>query len=214
MNQRRLEHLSSLGLNFTGSTVLEVGAGIGDHTNFFLDRGCSVVSTDVRQKHLKILRSRYSQVKVRLLDLDKPDQPINESFDIIYCYGLLYHLKKPAEAIKFMSGLCRKMLLIETRVSFGDGEFIEVTREAPYYPSASVSGYCSKPSRKWVYNQLKQHFNFVYMPITQPNHEEFPIDWSSPPPTQALIRSVFIASRQKLNNDLLVEHIPFKQTRN
>jgi hypothetical protein len=51
------------------------------------------------------------------------------------------------------------------------------------------------------------------MPITQPNHEEFPIDWSSPPSTKTLTRSIFIASRCKLTNNLLVEAIPMKQRR-
>jgi hypothetical protein len=41
-NQRRQEHLASLGLDISGATVLEVGAGIGDHTSFFLDRGCQI----------------------------------------------------------------------------------------------------------------------------------------------------------------------------
>ena len=62
-NQRRLEHLSSLGLNSAGSTVLEVGAGIGDHTSFFVDRGCKVVTNDARQQNIEILRSRYPDVR-------------------------------------------------------------------------------------------------------------------------------------------------------
>ena len=36
-NQRRLEHLSSLNLDIFSKTVIEVGAGIGDHTSFFVD---------------------------------------------------------------------------------------------------------------------------------------------------------------------------------
>ncbi len=34
-NEKRLEHLASLNLPIADSTVLEVGAGIGDHTGFF-----------------------------------------------------------------------------------------------------------------------------------------------------------------------------------
>lgn len=37
-NARRLEHLASLGLPITGRSVLEVGAGIGDHSHFYIDR--------------------------------------------------------------------------------------------------------------------------------------------------------------------------------
>jgi len=32
-NARRLEHLNSLGLDISGRSVLELGAGIGDHTH-------------------------------------------------------------------------------------------------------------------------------------------------------------------------------------
>ncbi len=57
-NQRRQEHLASLGLPIAGASVLEVAAGIGDHTSFFLDRGCSVLSTEARQESLAIGRIR------------------------------------------------------------------------------------------------------------------------------------------------------------
>ena len=44
MNARRLEHLAGLGLPIAGRDVLEVGAGIGDLTSAFLDRGCQVTA--------------------------------------------------------------------------------------------------------------------------------------------------------------------------
>jgi hypothetical protein len=47
-NQRRQEHLITLGLDIAGKNVLEVGAGIGDHTSFFPDRDCRVVTSDTR----------------------------------------------------------------------------------------------------------------------------------------------------------------------
>ena len=213
ITQRRLEHLASLGLNIARSTVLEVGTGIGDHTSFFLDRGCQVVSTEARKENLEILRSRYPSIEARYLNLDHPDTTLNESFDIVYCYGVLYHLEKPAEAIKFMSEHCRKMLLLETCVSFGDGELLNPSWESPENPVHSISGHCCSPTRKWVYHQLREHFNSVYIPITQPNHEEFPTDWNSPPRTKSLSRSIFIASRQILTNPLLIEDIPMRQSR-
>jgi FkbM family methyltransferase len=212
-NQRRQEHLASLGLDLTGATVLEVGAGIGDHTSFFLDRGCQVASTEARPENLEILRYRYPNIEVRHLDLDTPEPTFNAVFDIVYCYGLLYHLKNPVEAIEFMSRCCQKMLLLETCVSFGDEESVNPCAEVAESPSQAISGQGCRPTRKWVYNQLKRHFEFVYMPITQPHHEEFPIEWSLPPSTAILTRSVFIASRQPLDNQVLIEDIPMKQKR-
>ena len=46
INRVRQEHLASLGLELHGKSVLEVGAGIGLHTDFFEERGCDVLSTD------------------------------------------------------------------------------------------------------------------------------------------------------------------------
>ncbi len=212
-NQRRLEHLASLGLDIAGSTVLEVGAGIGDHTSFFIDRGCKVVTSDARRENIEILRSRYPDIKVLQLDLDNPPKTFNDLFDIVYCYGLLYHLKNPSKAIEFMSHCCRKMLFLETCVSFGDEDSLNTCIEDVLNPTQAMSGTGCRPTRRWIYNQLKQHFEFVYLPITQPNHEEFPIDWTSSSLEQLLTRAVFIASRQKISNGLLSEELLMKQVR-
>ena len=134
-------------------------------------------------------------------------------FDIVYCYGLLYHLERPAEAIELMSRCCRKILLLETVVSFGDGESINLCPENTANPTQSISSHGCRPTRKWIYNQLNQLFDFVYMPITQPNHEEFPIDWACLPSAKTNARSIFIASRQSLTNKFLVEEIPMHQIR-
>jgi 2-polyprenyl-3-methyl-5-hydroxy-6-metoxy-1,4-benzoquinol methylase len=212
-NQRRQEHLASLRLDILNSSVLEVGAGVGDHTSFFLDRGCKVVSTECRETNLTLLRQRYPNIEVKKLDLDNPDRNMTEVFDIVYCYGVLYHLKNPAEAIQFMSQRCRNMLLLETCISFGDGEEVNPCSESPKDPTQSVYGIGCRPTRKWVYNQLKLSFEHVYMPVTQPYHEEFPLDWTSREGHSILTRSVYIASRTNINNDLLIEGIPLRQIR-
>ena len=53
-NSRRLEHLASLGLDLHGKSVLELGAGVGDHATFFLDRDCTLTSLEPRPENCKI----------------------------------------------------------------------------------------------------------------------------------------------------------------
>lgn len=213
-NQRRQEHLASLRLNISGSSVLEVGAGIGDHTTFFIDRNCHIVVSEGREENLKILRARYPDLKILALDLDNPPETLNENFDILYCYGLLYHLKNPGKAIEFMAACCRKTLLLETCVSFGNEESLNPCQEDILSPTQSLVGKGCRPTRKWVYNTLKQWFDYVYLPITQPFHEEFPIDWSSPSRHKSRFqRAIFIASKEKIINDMLTEEIPMTQKR-
>jgi hypothetical protein len=193
--------------------VLEVGAGIGDHTGFFLDRSCRVVSTEAREDNLAILRKRHPHIEVSMLDVEDVDPAEKRVFDIVYCYGLLYHLSRPSEAIAYMAQRSGDLLLLETCVSYGDHEAINPVLEPAFNPTQSVTGTGCRPTRPWVYRELRKHFDHVYMPLTQPNHVEFPLDWSQPDKTGRLTRAIFISSRPRLTNALLVEGIPLRQVR-
>ena len=102
--------------------------------------------------------------------------------------------------------------MLETCVSLGDEEAICPQAEWADSPSQAVSGLGCRPPRPWIMRELKSHFPFVYLPRTQPWHEEFPLDWTGPA-KPGLVRAVFIAAREPLANELLVEGIPAKQTR-
>jgi methyltransferase family protein len=193
--------------------VLEVGAGIGDHTSFFLDRDCRVVSTEAREDNLEILSKRYRGMEVNLLDVEEVDPPEQRVFDIVYCYGLLYHLSRPSQAIAYMALRCRDLLLLETCVSYGDHEAVNLVKEPAQNPTQAVSGIGCRPTRPWLHRELRKHFEHVYMPLTQPYHVEFPLDWTKPDKGGGLTRAVFIASRGRLVNPLLTEGIPSLQIR-
>jgi hypothetical protein len=212
-NARRLEHLATLGLPVAGRNVLEVGAGIGDHTHFYLDRGCQVITTEGREENFTILKQRYPKLDTYQLDLDDPQPAFHGPFDLIHCYGVLYHLNKPIEAIAFLASLCRELLLLETCVSFGEDDNLNPCSEKADDATQALSGVGCRPTRRWVVNQLKRHFARVYLPLTQPWHEEFPIDWTAGTTQAPFSRAVFIASRNALNNPLLSEEIPLKQKR-
>jgi SAM-dependent methyltransferase len=212
-NQRRQEHLASLGLDLTGQTVLEVGAGLGDHTSFFIDRGCSVVVSEAQEQNLGILRARYPELDIRRINLDEPPaEP--EVVDIVYCYGTLYHLERPAEAIAWMADCAEKLLLVETCVAFGEAEEIHPFEERAGQPDNAVAGHGCRPTRAWVRHQLTHSFPHVYCTVTQPWHEEFPLDWSNPDLAgKPLIRAVFVASRSRIENSMLTDSIPALQVR-
>ncbi|MCS7271861.1 MAG: class I SAM-dependent methyltransferase [Gemmataceae bacterium] len=214
INHRRLEHLASLHLPLEGSTVLEVGAGIGDLTTFFLDRGCRVTTSDGRPENVQILQSRYPDLEVIFLDLDAPDSLSDRHFDIVFCYGVLYHLRRPAQALEYLAERCQRFLLLETCVTWGEEQEIHPCEENRMDPTQSISGQGCRPTRRWVFTQMRRHFPYVYLPRTQPYHEQFPTDWRLPPSDpKALIRAVFIGSREPLTNDLLVDELPLLQPR-
>ncbi len=204
-NARRLEHLTSLRIPVAGLSVLEVGAGIGDHSHYFIDRGCNITITEARSENIDYLKQRYPDQKVQFLDMEALQPVQGAPFDVVHCYGLLYHLSNPQEALAFLSENASKLLLLETCVSFDVGSAINLTDEDQVNPSQAYSSKGCRPTRAWLFAQLKQHFDHVYIPKTQPWHEEFPLDWTAPEQHRApLQRAIFIASREALDNRVLV----------
>ena len=210
-NQRRLEHLASLHLDLCHKTVLEVGAGIGDHTSFYLDRGCTILTTDARPENVWLLGDRFrgrDRVEVARLDLANP-QDLHRTFDIVHCYGLLYHLDDPQRALEFLAKHCSSLMLLETCVSLGDEQKIYPTGEPAVNPSQAIYGKGCRPTRTWIWTRLKLMMPYVYVPLTQPAHEEFPLDWRvASSSSKGLKRAVFIASRSPVDSLYLMEQLP------
>lgn len=213
-NARRLEHLASLGIPVAGRSVLEVGAGIGDHSHYYIDRGCRITITEARPENLTYLRRLYPDQSVSLLDLERPADFGEVSFDIVHCYGLLYHLSNPKKALTYLAKNTAKLLLLETCVSFGEQEEVNLIAESQENPTQAYSGTGCRPTRAWLFKELKGLFEHVYVPRTQPCHAEFPLDWTAPQDHKAgLQRAIFVASREILQNDALTSSLPSKQTR-
>ena len=208
-NLARLTHLASLGLPLENRRVLEVGAGPGDHTGFYLERGCTVRVTDARPEILTILRRRFggeARLETALLDMDDPPPPHSPQsdrvFDLVHCYGLLYHLQRPQPALAWLAARCSDLLVLETCVSYGSDPALNPVGEPAQHYSQSFHGMGCRPARVWVWDTLRALFPYVYVTSAQPAHEEFPLDWSQPPANpQGLSRSVFVASRHSLDGN-------------
>jgi SAM-dependent methyltransferase len=221
-NQRRQEHLASLGLDLHGKRVLEVGAGVGDHVLFFLDRGCTMVSVEPRPENYAVFcealrwlidagytnAARCTPIKS---DIESLDGAVSGSFDIVYSYGLLYHVADPAAALESMAAHCSGVLLLETVVSFGTDDALNRLAEPQLVPIQSFHGTGCRPTRLWVFNRLKALFPHVYVPATQPaDPKTFPLDWTGEPPGD-MTRAIFVASRSAISNPLLLDHLPERQ---
>jgi hypothetical protein len=106
------------------------------------------------------------------------------------------------------------MLFFESCVFFSGGEEINPTSESQQDPTQAYSGIGCRPTRAWIFRELRKLFEFVYIPITQPWHEEFPTDWGNEKHHKApLQRAIFVASREPICNDLLSNSLLHSQGR-
>ncbi|MGE0701735.1 MAG: class I SAM-dependent methyltransferase, partial [Hyphomicrobiaceae bacterium] len=220
-NQRRLEHLASLGLDLSAKTVLEPGAGTGDHTLFYLDRGCRVTSVEPRPENCAVWRQKMAESwcpnTANASLIEGPYEAIDrleEQFDIVHCYGFLYHVGDPEAAIAMLARRTRGFMVMETCVSMDDGLAVNVIDEPRENPAQAFDGKGCRPTRAWVMAALARHFPFAYATRTQPAHDEFPTDWSRRPwPSKSgLTRAVFVAARGALASRDLLPSLPMLQS--
>src|SRR5262249_49802264 len=107
-----------------------------------------------------------------------------------------------------------RLLFLETCVSFGEGDHVNLTMEQQSNRTQAYSGVGCRPTRPWLFNKLQEVFKYVYIPKTQPCHRQFPLDWTAPAKhTASVQRAVFIGSHEPLSNDLLTQSLIMKQTR-
>jgi SAM-dependent methyltransferase len=93
-----------------GETVLEVGSGIGNLSQFLIDRE-RVVLTDTEPAYRAYLERRFGdlpQVRVRTLMLPEvPPALEGERFDSVVCLNVLEHIENDREALEAMCGMLR-----------------------------------------------------------------------------------------------------------
>lgn len=115
--------------DLTGKTVLDCGAWDGFFSFLAEARGATVVATDSTEHSWgrpeplgfdfakSILGSSVTKYVSDFYDLHPK---VIGQFDIVFCFGLLYHLKYPYRALEVLYDLTREMLIIETVVMGND----------------------------------------------------------------------------------------------
>lgn len=208
INGARMGHLGSLGLPLDGRSVLDVGSGVGHLAQFFVERKCRVLCVDGRDENITSLQQRYPGLDARRVDLEmEPLAPLGR-FDVVFCYGLLYHLANPVGGLRSMASVCDDLLLLETMVC-DHALPLSVLADEPRVHNQALGRVGSRPSPAYVVMALNRvGFPFVYGPRTPPDHPDFRFSWRNDLAVArdgANLRCIFVASRRALAHDSLVD---------
>ena len=211
LNQARLQHLASLGLDLSHKRVLETGAGIGLLTGFWERRECEVISTEGRQANIDehLRRHPHREGKVLLLDLERPGSHDHLGpFDVVFCYGTLYHVPDPYQILEDLARVCRNLFLLESRVWWLDDGQVHEHADSNGLDQALRRHSCL-PSRNWLLDRLREIYGYAYVSVRQPRSYQFPLVWPTEPSSKT--RAIFVASRSALHLDTLSERLLNKQ---
>jgi len=203
INRARMAHLTSLGLSLEGKRVLDVGCGVGHLAKYFVNSGCEVICTDGRQENIVSLRSRYPNLVAHVVNVER--EPLSQfgAFDIVFCYGLLYHLENPIAALRNMATVCKELLLLETMVCDSALPILRINDESKEF-NQGLQGLGCRPSPSFIVLAVNRlGFKFAYAPKQPPEHQDFRFEWRNDLDTWRdghPLRCIFVASRTMLSN--------------
>ncbi|OGW82668.1 MAG: hypothetical protein A3C47_00570 [Omnitrophica bacterium RIFCSPHIGHO2_02_FULL_51_18] len=206
IDSARIEHLENLMLPIDGKRVLDVGCGVGHWSDFFLNKNCALVSVDARPENINIFRSHHPSTESHVLNVETTSLSPLGFFDIVFCYGLFYHLENPVMALRNMAAVCKEMLLLETLVMDYNLPLSRVVNES-LSANQALRGIGHRPTPSYVVFLLnKEGFEKIYTPKMPPCHPDFTFEWRNNMDTTRdgnNLRCIFVASKNKLENENL-----------
>jgi 2-polyprenyl-3-methyl-5-hydroxy-6-metoxy-1,4-benzoquinol methylase len=198
INTARLEFLAGLDLPLAGKRVLDAGCGVGHHSAFYTERGCRVVGIDGRADNIETMKRLYPSVEGYVGDVQEMPLERLGMFDVVHCFGLLYHLDSPVAALRRLAAVCRDLLIIETMVCDSAAPVMVLVDENASANQA-LAGLGCRPSPGFVTMALNRiGFQYVYGSDTRPKFPDFQFEWRNNLDVirdGQNLRCIFLASR-------------------
>jgi tRNA (mo5U34)-methyltransferase len=154
-------------------TALDLGCGVGHYSAALKEIGFEVTGADARAQNVEEARSRHPGIGFRIVDAEDPAIVQLGKFDLVVCFGLLYHLENPLRAMRNLRGLTDKVLLLGSIVVAEDEPFLLLLDE-PAGEDQSLRAVSCYPSEGAIIKMAyRAGFPHVYRFRELPNHEDF-----------------------------------------
>ncbi len=180
-------------------SAVDVGCGVGYFSKFLLDLGLRVVAVDGRKENAEEGQRRYPNITFLTRNVESPVLPELGVFDLVLCVGLLYHLENPFQAVRNLSALTGKVLIVESMCAPGAEPSLELLDEyvADNQGLNYIAFYPTEPCLvKMLY---RAGFPFVYGFTAFPDAEVFQATRS-----RKKERTILAASKDRLDSEGLV----------
>jgi SAM-dependent methyltransferase len=181
-------------------SAIDVGCGFGMFSSDLRGLGLDVVAVDVREENVTEARRRHGQIHFVVANIEDPAIIDVGRFDIVLCFGLLYHLENPFAAIRHLEKLTGGTLVLESVCIPGsspEAMLIEEQRAA----DQALRYIALVPSESWLIKTLyASGFPFVHRLRRVPDHADF-----KPSLLKKRMRTLLVASHRSLEGDVLAK---------
>jgi FkbM family methyltransferase len=155
------------------SNAVDAGCGVGFFSETLAECGLNVCGFDGRGENVEEARRRFPHIPFEQGDIEERAILDLGRFDLVLCFGLLYHLENPLLAIRNLRGLTGKCLLLES-MCLPEEKTSLLLREEPHQDDQSLTDVACYPSEGSLVKMLyRAGFGRVYRVIPLPDHEDF-----------------------------------------
>ncbi|HMP00857.1 MAG TPA: methyltransferase domain-containing protein [Gemmatales bacterium] len=206
LNEARIKNLDYMQLPLADKSVVDVGAGVGHLAQALVQRGCMVTCAEGRQENVDEIRRRLPGVRAAVFDVERGDLSQLGKFDVVFCYGLIYHVENPLFALRNLASAASNLLLIESMVCDSYHPVMHIEEE-PLTPNQALRGFGCRPSPSFLTFALKRLGFHVYGPKVLPDHPCYHFQWRDSLRTREQgrgLRAVVVAAREPLHLPTLV----------
>jgi FkbM family methyltransferase len=155
------------------SNSVDAGCGTGFFSQMLAECGLNVCGFDGRRENVAEARRRFPQIPFEQGDIEERSILELGRFDLVLCFGLLYHLENPLLAIRNLRELTEKCLLLES-MCVPEEKTSMLLREEPGQEDQSLGNVACYPSESSLVKMLyRAGFGMVYRVIPLPDHEDF-----------------------------------------
>jgi FkbM family methyltransferase len=176
------------------SNAVDAGCGVGFFSQTLEECELNACGFDGRMENVMEARKRFPQIPFEQADIENRTILELGRFDLVLCFGLLYHLENPLRAIRNLRGLTEKCLLLES-MCLPEEKSSMLLREEPQQEDQSLSSVACYPSEGSLVKMLyRAGFAAVYRVMPLPDHDDF-----RETPEHARRRTVLLASSMPID---------------
>ena len=151
---------------FMNGRILEIGSGIGNISQYFIDAKSNIVLSDIREEYCNALRQKFPKNQVLILDLVHPDfenvySHLLGSFDACFAMNVVEHIEDDHLAMKNLVSLLKSGGKVLILVPAGPSLYNDIDKGLfhfrRYTPSMMNQLFLSAPlsmEKKWMFNAL------------------------------------------------------------
>ena len=179
-------------------TAVDVGCGLGFFSNHLQDLGLQVTGVDGRLENAQEASKRFPSIKFQQCDAEDWSLRQLGKFDLVFCFGLLYHLQNPLLTISHLHAMSNKLLLVEGVIFPGNDPVMGLVDEGAT-EDQGLEHFAFYPTETCLIKMLyRVGFPYVYEFAVMPDHPEYLKSATMPK-----IRTMLAASFERLHSEYI-----------